>query len=421
MGLKRSDNVSTIHAACYRLLNLSPGCVMNASKIKVFCEDAGIDMGTEGRDQTEYDEYLSMVQLSRNLRVDLDEAYAMRGGTGSLSKLYTFSETYRNWKTTYGAVDFDDMLEKVLDSRLHLKATRLIIDEAQDLSPLQWQVMDLFSTHRSIKQVYVAGDDDQSIHGWAGADIHGMRKFEERFCGEREILSQSWRVPRAVHSVAVGIIKRVSNRVEKEYKPRDADGHVEMVGDVDISNLIKGNEPYMVLARTNFTLKGISGALREGGIAYAWQGEGGSWKRDAGLSIRIWKKMCRGEDISQREYATLCKVLTQDTKKAINNKRSDIYKKNWTEVMVLPEEAMDQVHAHGEGALTEIPSVELCTIHASKGRECDNVILVTELTDRVRETLDSDPDSEARVFYVGATRAINSLTIFGGHDGYNIY
>lgn len=420
MGLKKSDNVSTLHSLCYRLMKLSPQVVMDTPKLKIFCEDAGIDMGFTSYDSTEYDAYLSMVNLSRNAMIDLDEAYVRSGGVGSLSELYLFSDMYSRWKSTYGAVDYDDMLSGVLDNRLFPRVSHIMVDEAQDLTPLQWKVIDQFSSHKNIKEVYICGDDDQALYTWAGADAHGMKKFEDRFCGKREVLSQSYRVPKSVHSIAMNIINRVSDRVEKEYKPRDHDGTVEMAGEVDVSSFITNAAPFMVIGRTNYVLGKVAAELRENGVSYTWNGEGGAWRRDAGLSIRVWKKLQNGEDISQREMNVVSKVLTMDAKKAINRKDPAVFKKSWDEVMVLPPEAMEQIEVHGEESLTEAPNVELCTVHAAKGRECENVILLTDMTERVRESMDSDPDSEARVFYVGVTRAISNLTIVGACDGYPI-
>lgn len=45
----------------------------------------------------------------------------------------------------------------------------IFIDEAQDLSPLQWQLYDVLKT--KTKDIYLAGDDDQAIFAWAGADV----------------------------------------------------------------------------------------------------------------------------------------------------------------------------------------------------------------------------------------------------------
>ena len=69
----------------------------------------------------------------------------------------------------------------------------LIIDEAQDLSDLQWKLVNRLVA--KAKQVVVAGDDDQAIMVPFGASAHAFLKF----AGELNVLKQSWRVPQAVH------------------------------------------------------------------------------------------------------------------------------------------------------------------------------------------------------------------------------
>ena len=45
----------------------------------------------------------------------------------------------------------------------------VFIDEAQDLSPIQWMMYDILKANT--KDIYLAGDDDQAIYAWAGADV----------------------------------------------------------------------------------------------------------------------------------------------------------------------------------------------------------------------------------------------------------
>ena len=56
----------------------------------------------------------------------------------------------------------------------------VVLDEAQDLSPLQWQMIDKMLSFPQVEEVTIAGDDDQAIYEWAGADPHGMAGFAER-------------------------------------------------------------------------------------------------------------------------------------------------------------------------------------------------------------------------------------------------
>ena len=62
--------------------------------------------------------------------------------------------------------------------------------------------------------------------------------------------------------------------------------------------------------------------------------------------------------------------------------------------------------------LRRVPAyIRITTIHAAKGGEADNVMLLTDMSQRSKEALDNEPDDEHRVFYVGATHAKQALHI----------
>ena len=57
------------------------------------------------------------------------------------------------------------------------------------------------------------------------------------------------------------------------------------------------------------------------------------------------------------------------------------------------------------------PQIFLETIHAVKGGEADNVLLLTDMSRRTYQNLQYEPDDENRVLYVGCTRAKKNLFI----------
>ena len=61
--------------------------------------------------------------------------------------------------------------------------------------------------------------------------------------------------------------------------------------------------------------------------------------------------------------------------------------------------------------LNEKPRIELSTIHAAKGGEATNVVLLTDLTENTMRSYERNPDDENRLFYVGATRTKENLHI----------
>jgi len=69
-----------------------------------------------------------------------------------------------------------------------------------------------------------------------------------------------------------------------------------------------------------------------------------------------------------------------------------------------------KMRANGE-SLNKKPRIELSTIHAAKGGESQNVVLLTDLTKTTMEGYEKNPDDENRLYYVGATRTKENLHI----------
>src|SRR6185437_8595970 len=67
-----------------------------------------------------------------------------------------FTEAYRKWKNVNGYVDFTDLLTMYLDGGKPLDVDVLFVDEAQDLSKLQWAVVDKLGANA--QRIYMAGD-----------------------------------------------------------------------------------------------------------------------------------------------------------------------------------------------------------------------------------------------------------------------
>src|SRR5882672_6492750 len=135
------------------------------------------------------------------------------------ARVYTALEEY---KAKYGLVDFSDMLTRAEDELKPMLLDCAIVDEAQDLSLLQWKVLDKLFAH--VPRVYFAGDDDQAIYGWSGADVAEFQRRANE--GKKKVLAVSHRLPYAVWSTALRISDRITDREPKMWGPRDADGTV---------------------------------------------------------------------------------------------------------------------------------------------------------------------------------------------------
>ena len=85
-------------------------------------------------------------------------------------QLIYFYNCLKNFKSQNGMIDFDDMLIKALYSTVEFpKYEIVLVDESQDLSKLEWEVISKIA--RKTRDLYLVGDDDQAIYGWKGSNV----------------------------------------------------------------------------------------------------------------------------------------------------------------------------------------------------------------------------------------------------------
>lgn len=135
-------------------------------------------------------------------------------------------ERYRAHLAKRGLLDFDDLIantEQLLRTREETAAAiagrwdYILIDEAQDLTPAQYQVLSrLASGHRNL---FVVGDDEQSIFGFAGADSTVLRKFlNEHRITAPIILDENRRCSRQIFEAARRLISLNPKEHHKELR-----------------------------------------------------------------------------------------------------------------------------------------------------------------------------------------------------------
>ena len=84
----------------------------------------------------------------------------------------------------------------------------------------------------------------------------------------------------------------------------------------------------------------------------------------------------------------------------------------WNEVFKLSDLTKSVLlQAEADNKLDDATNIEVNTIHASKGREAENVVVLPDMTSTSFYSYNKDPDNEHRVFYVACTRAKKNLYI----------
>jgi DNA helicase-2/ATP-dependent DNA helicase PcrA len=133
-----------------------------------------------------------------------------------------FAEDWEAWKKAEERLDFTDMIEMAL---LHTdeapgSPALLYVDEAQDCSRLELALIRHWGSRT--QGTVVVGDPDQNLYEWRGSDPAAF--FDPPIPDEHyRTLSQSYRVPRAVHEYAVRWIEQVDGRRQVLYHPRRVD------------------------------------------------------------------------------------------------------------------------------------------------------------------------------------------------------
>jgi superfamily I DNA/RNA helicase len=276
----------------------------------------------------------------------------------------------------------------------------VILDEAQDLSTLQWDYAYKVLFHA--KRIYIAGDDDQAIFQWSGADVYSFQNIG----GDTQVLQQSHRIPGAVHEIAERIVTRIKGRYPKTYKPKAEQGVIRRYQSVEDLDL-RTPGTWLLLARNVFMLESLVSLVRDEGLPYCYRGES-AIDRSHIKAIWAWTQYNQGRTMSPDELTLVRSLLPK--KVPMEKLRGRIWHEVLTGIKVEEREWYVGMLRRGE-KLGATPRININTVHGVKGGEADHVALMTDMSNRTWQSYETDPDSEHRVFYVGATRAKQGLHI----------
>ena len=424
----KTSHTGTIHGLCFRICELSRDEVVGTTDLIAFGNQINMKFNFKNEEidttekQTVGDVFLRLTNLAKANGVTDKEGLMLffenhNLPVGSKEGFASFVWVYEEWKRITGKIDYTDMLLLALDKPAP-KLEALFVDEAQDLSPLQWKV--IYHWANSTPYVCICGDDDQTIYKFSGADPSFMYDFEKNEKAEKTVLSQSFRIPKSVHRVAKRLTEEMGTRVTKEYDPRPEEGVVssfECFSDIHRENPIVHGQDIFILVRNHKYRAEAEAFLMDNNIPYT--AEGG---RPSPLQYLICKYInllnglklgsTQPEDISK---ATLAKMMSSMhdmyRKRFVAKDLSFVGQVPWNFVFQIPKDVENYLLAvHREYGVHVVPTIKISTIHNSKGKEADRVILFN----RMSKDMQKDLENEARVFYVGVTRARHRLDIVHG-------
>jgi DNA helicase-2/ATP-dependent DNA helicase PcrA len=412
--------------ANYRELSTSINIPLGAAKNANFDDDVSSVVASS-------DPILGLINLARLRKVSLREQYNHSSIEPDWNTIQYVDSCLKLYKETLGLYDFTDMLaEFVKESDKYCPQFDLcFLDEAQDLSPLQWDIAHILDKHSD--RMYAAGDDDQAIYRWAGADVDQFINLP----GGSETLSQSYRVPERVHQLAGKVVKRIKRRFPKKYEPKNELGNITRINSVNSLDMSDGS--WLILSQAAYQLIPVAYDLKSGGYLFNYRGQR-SISEKISDAVNGWEQLRKGKEVSgevvrkiynfmsvgnrvQRGFKKLPAVDDQDmvTFDTLSADHGLLATKEmiWSDAMdKLPETDRAYITSllrRGE-KFNGIPRITASTIHGSKGGEADNVVLFTDLSPAADEDMRINPDDMHRVFYVGVTRTKKNLYIVDADD-----
>ena len=433
----------TLHSLGFKQLNYSTEKVMSNENYKEIGKVCGIEMTYATWDDdnggmfSSDSPYLSLIELARAKGLTPVEQYNLGEHKDDLDKttLMRVDREIKNFKRDRpGMVDFTDMVSEFARSNVCPKLKVAFIDEAQDLSVMQWKVVEKIRDNCDI--LFVAGDDDQCIYKWRGASVTCFLNLK----GNRTVLDKSYRIPKKIFNFANKIINRIPNkrRVEKKWTPTSEEGLVCSHFGIEDIDLSQGE--WLILGADRWKLDAYENYLKENNI-YHERAKKDNPIKDKYEAIDLYEnKLKKGEALTYDECHSIKKKMLKeqwdnkmfkalvrdkmyslsDLKQKYGLNTEDSWQGAFTRMGQADTEKITDLLKRGED-LKNGARIKLATIHGVKGNESDNVVLPLSLTKTAQEAYETNPDDTHRLMYVGSTRSKKTLHVIypeskGGYE-----
>jgi len=396
----------TLHSIAFKATGAQTDQVLQRDNYKELGEITGFPFKGFIREDDPYssalgDTLMFVIGYARNTRQTLEKTWKQIGRDLDWMKLRYMAETLDKYKDINHLIDFTDMIERFIDQEKSVPVKVAMIDEAQDLSRLQWEMAQI--AFQDVDRLYIAGDDDQAIYQWSGADIKQFLSIQ----ADREVLDQSHRIPRSIFLVGNNIADRIKTRYDKKFRPKKQMGIVNQIPYLDLIKL-NSDQTWLLLARNRYLLSEYEQLVEQQGFAYSTK-KGSSVNENHRTAIYAYERLRRGGDITEDDERVLGKFMPRRLVPDIDEDSPpwfDALQRIPVSRRVYYQTVLKQ---GGRGALRVEPNIHIDTIHGVKGGEADNVVLMSDISYRTWEGMEHDPDQEHRVFYVGTTRAKQNL------------
>ena len=172
------------------------------------------------------------ISYAKNFGHDPDSYYKVISHNPKVELIIRAFKDYQDELLRSNALDFDDLLLLVLKlfyehpdvlQKYQERFLYIHVDEFQDTNNIQYMILRLLGM--KYQNVFVVGDDDQSIYGWRGADYTNIKRFAKDFAGCQIFkLEQNYRSTKQILDVANRVIANNKERMSKELWTEKAGG-----------------------------------------------------------------------------------------------------------------------------------------------------------------------------------------------------
>ncbi len=290
--------IGTFHATCARILRREAGSLGFDQSFSIYdtddqqnlIKDILKEMGISDR-EFRPPAVLGKISACKNALVGPAE-YRQTALTRFDSRVADIYDAYDAALRSKNAMDFDDLISRTVElfsgspealERYAGRFDHVLVDEYQDTNHAQFRLIEaLGKTHRNL---FVVGDDDQSIYGWRGADVGNILSFQSSFPDAEVIkLEQNYRSTGAILAAAGAVVINNVARMEKRLWTEKPDGvlpelHIaeDELDEADrvaaaVTDMARRESrdygDFGVLYRTNAQSRALESAFQRAGIPY---------------------------------------------------------------------------------------------------------------------------------------------------------
>ena len=305
------------------------------------------------------------------------------------------------------------MIEKGEVEPSKIAKSVLVIDEAQDMSQDDFRLVQALIRQNEEMRVIAVGDDDQNIYAFRGSDSRYMQSLINQDGAKLYEMTDNYRSSKAVVDCANRFVKRIPGRMKQTsiHSATGEEGRVKTLKSLLEAEInVQGSTA--ILTRTNEETMQVAYELEQRGLHATVAQSMGGFRFGNLAEVRYFlkqlKQLGKNDDISitkeiwqaakQRTldtYATsTCLNIMQHFFTDFEITHKTYYRSDLRE-FIFESDIEDFI-------VSDDKSVFVSTIHKAKGREFDNVYLLSSIPD-VRDVEDM------RAYYVGLTRAKRNL------------